>query len=321
MQNTTLPSIDNFKLHAKLIKAILGKHIKLGQALTLLSQQYGYKNWQSFRPVLLNSTPEQKADTELMEYTTKALDKWFEKFPDTEEEGNTMEQFANSHPDLWRAFLEAKGIEDATQGEDGVSRAIESNTEKIILQTDNIASAGDGMSYRYEDILTKHFAENDGSNSDNPIEYALEGRYDDMPTRAEGQEITIAYDLIHEHLQKESPTPLLIIVSSSRTKGILKDLYYENIQEFKQLSREMLFSQGRSKELKVFDIITKKESYEMPERILVNCKVVEVPHLIRNARVQRPGSKTVKVTQHLKDIPKETLNKVLNMMKSESKKE
>jgi len=37
--------------------------------------------------------------------------------------------------------------------------------------------------------------------------------------------------------------------------------------------------------------------------------------------LRKPGSKTTKVTQHLRDIPNETLNKVLSMMKSESKKE
>lgn len=53
MENTTLPSIENFKKEARQLREkdeTIKSHTK---SLNILARKYGYKNWNTIRPELL----------------------------------------------------------------------------------------------------------------------------------------------------------------------------------------------------------------------------------------------------------------------------
>lgn len=236
-QKTTLPSIENFKVHAKLIKAFIRKEMKHGQILSLLAQQYAYKNWQTLKPALqknISVSSDKEPDLILINHTIQVIEKTYSKFPlipYTE----TMEKFTNEHPEIWETFLENSN-------------------------------------------LRKEFSNSDSSTKKkNIFEYtskSFEEKFKNALSMKEGEEIFLAADLIDNHLKEETPLPLILVASSQKVIHVLKNAYRLDLEKFKNIHTEVLFTQGRSQNLKVFDIVNEKDFSTLPPRVLLNSEII-----------------------------------------------
>ena len=110
--NTTLPSLEDFKLHTKLFKAIAGKTLKHGHALDLLSQQYGFSNWNICRKKLTNNSSVigDASSTLLLRNTIKVLEQWGKNNPhlSPDEEDKSFIKFIDANRQLYNRFIKEK---------------------------------------------------------------------------------------------------------------------------------------------------------------------------------------------------------------------
>jgi len=130
MHKTNLPSLQNFKTHAKLFRAVIGKELQYGKALILLSHQYGYSDWNILKP-LLGKKETGIAKENLLDHTIQAIHKYKSSHSVKITEDTLMTEFRKKHSGLWYRYLKKSLLEKATDNMPLLIEDADGNTYQV----------------------------------------------------------------------------------------------------------------------------------------------------------------------------------------------